>query len=151
MPLNPAIFGVAAAVVVLVVLYSLWARESYFKQIEEAVAQETQRLAADLVKTVNYGKSSIKLVSQSVSKKMDGPELRRSEALFLSMMDDVPFSKIEYIRKDGLKLSYDEEPVDEELYDEEPEDDEEQDEELTDEDDGEEGEQSWQEFVVDIL
>ena len=112
MPLNPAIFGVAAAVVVLVVLYSLWARESYFKQIEEAVAQETQRLAADLVKTVNYGKSSIKLVSQSVSKKMDGPELRRSEALFLSMMDDVPFSKIEYIRKDGLKLSYDEEPVD---------------------------------------
>lgn len=41
----------------------------------------------------------------------------------------------------------DEEPVDEELYDEEPEDDEEQDEELADEDDGEEGEQSWQEYL----
>ena len=43
---------------------------------------------------------------------MDGPELRRPESVFLSMKDEVPFSRIEYIRKDGLKLSYDEEPVD---------------------------------------
>jgi signal transduction histidine kinase/CheY-like chemotaxis protein len=112
MPLNPAIIVVAVAVVVLVVVYALGAREFYFNQIEEAVTQETQRLSLDLGKTLNFGKSSIKLVSQSVSKKMDGPELRRPESVFLSMKDDVPFSKIEYIRKDGLKLSYDDEPVD---------------------------------------
>ncbi|PWJ65701.1 Signal transduction histidine kinase [Fibrobacter sp. UWB8] len=112
MPLNPAIIVVAVAVVVLVVVYALGAREFYFNQIEEAVTQETQRLSLDLGKTLNFGKNSIKLVSQSVSKKMDGPELRRPESVFLSMKDDVPFSKIEYIRKDGLKLSYDDEPVD---------------------------------------
>lgn len=112
MPLNPAIIIVAVAVVVLVVVYALGAREFYFNQIEEAVTQETQRLSLDLGKTLNFGKNSIKLVSQSVSKKMDGPELRRPESVFLSMKDDVPFSKIEYIRKDGLKLSYDDEPVD---------------------------------------
>ena len=112
MPLSPAIIAVAIAVVVLVFVYAFWARESYFRQIEEAVSQETQRIALDVTKTINYGKTSIKLVSQSVSKKMDGPELRRPESVFLSMMDDVPFSKIEYIRKDGLKLSYDEEPID---------------------------------------
>lgn len=112
MPLNPAIIVVAIAVVVLVVVYALGAREFYFNQIEEAVTQETQRLSLDLGKTLNFGKNSIKLVSQSVSKKMDGPELRRPESVFLSMKDDVPFSKIEYIRKDGLKLSYDDEPVD---------------------------------------
>ena len=109
---SPAIIVVAIAVVVLVVVYALGAREYYFNQIEEAVTQETQRVSVDLVKTLNYGRSSIKLVSQSVSKKMDGPELRRPESVFLSMKGDVPFSKIEYIRKDGLKLSYDDEPVD---------------------------------------
>lgn len=112
MPLSPAIVAVAVAVVVLVVVYALWARETYFRQIEEAVTQDTERLAVELAKTINYGKSSIKLVSSSVSKKMDGPELRRPESIFQSMMHDVPFSKIEFIRKDGMKLSYDEEPID---------------------------------------
>ena len=112
MPLSPAIVAVAIAVVVLVVVYAVGAREYYFNQIEEAVTQETQRLSLDLAKTLNFGRNSIKLVSHSVSKKMDGPELRRPESVFLSMKDDVPFSRIEYIRKDGLKLSYDEEPVD---------------------------------------
>ena len=112
MPLSPAIIAVAIAVVVLVVVYAIGARESYYKQIEDSVTQETQRLSVELSQTLSYGKSSIKLVSQTVSKKMDGPVLRRPESVFLSMMDDVPFSKIEYIRKDGLKLSYDDEPVD---------------------------------------
>ena len=112
MPLSPAIVVVAIAVVVLVVVYAILARDTYFKQIEESLTQETQRISVDLTKTLNYGRSGIKLVSQSVSKKMDGPELRRPESVFLSMMDDVPFSKMEFIRKDGLKLSYDEEPID---------------------------------------
>ena len=112
MPLNPAIMVVAAAVVVLVFVYAFLARESYFKQIEEGIVQDTRRASIELTKTLKYGTSSIKNVSQMVSQKMDGPELRRSESIFLSMMDDVPFSRIEYIRKDGLKLSYDEEPID---------------------------------------
>ena len=112
MPLSPAIVVVAIAVVVLVFVYAVMARESYFKQVEESIAQETKRIASEITSTMNYAKSSVKLVSQSVSKKMDGPELRRSESIFLAMMDEVPFSRIDYIRKDGLKLSYDEEPVD---------------------------------------
>ena len=94
MPLNPAIMVVAAAVVVLVFVYAFLARESYFKQIEEGIVQDTRRASIELTKTLKYGTSSIKNVSQMVSQKMDGPELRRSESIFLSMMDDVPFSRI---------------------------------------------------------
>ncbi len=112
MPLSPAIIVVAVAVVILVVVYALVAREAYFKQVEESIVQNTQRMSSELTEKLKYAKSSIKLVSYSVSKKMDGPELRRPESVFLSMMGEVPFSKIEYIRKDGLKLSYDEEPID---------------------------------------
>ena len=112
MPLSPAIIVVAVAVVILVVVYALIARETYFKQVEESIVQDTQRMSSELTEKLKYAKSSIKLVSYSVSTKMDGPELRRPESIFLSMMDEVPFSRIEYIRKDGLKLSYDEEPVD---------------------------------------
>ena len=112
MPLSPAIFGVAVAVVVLVLVYALIGRETCFRQVEESIARDTQRMSSEITEKLKYAKSSIKLVSYSVSKKMDGPELRRPESVFLSMMDEVPFSRIEYIRKDGLKLSYDEEPVD---------------------------------------
>ena len=112
MPLSPAIIAVAIAVVILVVVYALIARETYFKQVEESIVQDTRRMSSELTEKLKYAKSSIKLVSHSVSKKMDGPELRRPESAFLSMMDEVPFSRIEYIRKDGLKLSYDEEPID---------------------------------------
>ena len=112
MPLSPAIVAVAVSVVVLVFVYAMFARETYFRQVEESIVQETQRMSSEITETLNFAKSSIKLVSYSVSKRMDGPELRRPESVFLSMMDEVPFSRIEYIRKDGLKLSYDEEPVD---------------------------------------
>ena len=112
MSLSPAIIVVAVAVVVLVLIYALIARETYFKQVEESISQNTQRMSSEITEKLKYAKSSIKLVSSTVSKKMDGPEMRRPESVFQSMMDEVPFSRIEYIRKDGMKLSYDEEPID---------------------------------------
>ena len=87
MPLSPAIFGVAVAVVVLVLVYALIGRETCFRQVEESIARDTQRMSSEITEKLKYAKSSIKLVSYSVSKKMDGPELRRPESVFLSMMD----------------------------------------------------------------
>ena len=112
MPLSSAIIVVAVAVVVLVVVYAVIDRETYFKRVEESIVQDTQRMSAELTVKLKYAKSSIKQVSYSISKNLDGPELRRPESAFLSMMHEVPFSRIEYIRKDGLKLSYDDEPID---------------------------------------
>lgn len=112
MTLNPAVVVVAIAVVVLVFLYAFFAREYFFKQVEQNIVQDTWNVSAELESKILHAKSSVKLLSYSVSNKMDGPELKNPHAILSSKLAETPFSKVEFISGNGVDFSQDEDPYD---------------------------------------
>ena len=112
MTLNPAVVVVAIAVVVLVFLYAFFAREYFFKQVEQNIVQDTWNVSAELESKILHAKSSVKLLSYSVSSKMDGPELKNPHAILSSKLAEMPFSKVEFISGNGVDFSQDEDPYD---------------------------------------
>jgi len=112
MTFNPAVVVVAVAVVVLVSLSAFFAREYFFKQVEQNIVQDTRNVSAELESKILYAKSSVKLLANSVSAKMDGPELKNPHATLMSKIDGTPFSKVEFTNENGVNYSQDEDPYD---------------------------------------
>jgi signal transduction histidine kinase/ActR/RegA family two-component response regulator len=112
MTLNPAVFVVAAAVVVLVFVYAYFVHEYIFKQVEQNIVQDTWNVSSELEKTIHFAKSSVKLMSYTISSKMDGPELKNPQSTVFSKIAETPFSKVEFINANGIDFSQDEDPFD---------------------------------------
>ena len=112
MTLNSAVAVVAFAIVILVFVYAFFAREYFFRQVEENIVQDTWNVSAELEKTVRLAQSSVKLMAYSISGKMEGPELKNPHAALLSRIGETPFSKIEFINANGVTFAEDEDPFD---------------------------------------
>ena len=109
---NPAIVVVAVAAVVVVCLYAFYMREAFFVQIEQTVGENTRKEASEIETKLRFARSGIQQISYQLSRRMDGPALLYPKSVIHPLLLETPFSKVEYIRGDGINMMNGEAPFD---------------------------------------
>jgi signal transduction histidine kinase/ActR/RegA family two-component response regulator len=102
--LNPAIAVVALLAIVVVCLYAFYMREAFFVQIEQTIAENTRKEASEIETKLRFARSGIQHISQMVARKMDGPVLQYPNSVIHPLLTETPFSRVEYIRGDGINM-----------------------------------------------
>jgi len=89
----------------VIILYSRVQESVISQQIESAVSQSTDNLCSIIDSSLGYALNSIQVVSNAVTGRMTSPELENVAEVLGSLISTTPFSRIEYIRSDGMNLT----------------------------------------------
>lgn len=101
---SPAVIAVMFAMVVVACLFAFFSRESFYKQVRNTLALNTQKVAEQTHLSLRYARTSIMQASGTVSRKMDGPVLQNSDLNLALLVKQTPFSKLDYTRSDGINV-----------------------------------------------
>ena len=99
---SPAVIAVMLAMVVVTCLFAFFSRESFYEQVRNTLALNTQKVAEQTQLSLRYARTSIMQVSGAISHKMDGPVLQNSDLNLALLVKQTPFSKLDYTRSDGI-------------------------------------------------
>ena len=109
---SPIVIIVVVAVVVVVCVYAHYMREYFFMQAEQYVEQNTRMVASALELKIRYAQSGIQQMSSVISKRMDSPVLLYPNSTIHPLLKKSPFSRVDYIRSDGINMVNGEDPFD---------------------------------------
>ncbi|MCQ2464179.1 MAG: sensor domain-containing diguanylate cyclase [Oscillospiraceae bacterium] len=89
----------------VIIMYSRVQESVISQQIESAVSQSTDNVCSIIDSSLGYALNSIQVVSNAVTGRMTSPELENAAEVLGSLISTTPFSRIEYIRSDGMNLT----------------------------------------------
>lgn len=95
---------VVIMIFVVLINYALAQRERVIDNAEYVTNQMAEYISANISNELGYAKSSIVLVSNTISKAMTADTLENPSEVIVPMIEKTPFGSIEYIRADGMNV-----------------------------------------------
>lgn len=86
------------------IFFAIGIKKVFMRQAYYAITESTNENAYEIETAYDYASSSIKLVSQFTTSKMDSINLESPNEIISLYSEKTPFNFIEYIRYDGLNL-----------------------------------------------
>jgi len=91
-------------IIVIMSFYAQIQKKNIIANAEQVTNQMAEYIAGSISSVIGYAESSIKLASTTISQSMTSETLEDPVKIIAPMVDNTPFDKIEYIRKDGMNV-----------------------------------------------